>query len=181
MSTETEVKVKIHSPEDFCESLKDFNPRIISTRHFEDNHILDFEDNALHSSQCLVRIRYAQEKTFITYKGPPQEDGIFKTREELETRVDDGETALQILQRLGMRIWFHYQKYRREFEVDSVIITVDETPIGNYIEFEGTESGIRGLTHGLGIEETQFMRQSYYDLYLEHCRVNKKVPGNMVF
>jgi adenylate cyclase class 2 len=181
LSTETEIKIRIQSAEDFCKQLNGFSPRIVSSRHFEDNHLLDFPDKKLQSAGCMVRIRYAKERSVITYKGPPKPEGIFKTREELETGLDDGVSAFQILERLGMQVWFRYQKYRREYSVDTVIIAVDETPIGSFVELEGTERGIFDLAHRIGIEENQFLRNSYYSLYLEECRLLGKVPGNMVF
>ena len=181
MSTETEIKVEIQNPEDFCGSLQVFQPRIISARHFEDNYLLDFPDKTLLSAKSLFRIRQAGEKAILTFKGPPKEEGIFKTREELETGLDDGTLALQIFERLGMSEWFRYQKYRREFEVSGVIVAVDETPIGNYVELEGSETAIYDLARRMELEESRFIRHSYYTLYLDNCRLKGEAPGNMVF
>ena len=181
MSTETEIKIEIQNPQDFCGRLQALNPRILSARHFEENHLFDFPDKALQSRRSIIRIRQAGQKAILTYKGPPKEEGIFKTREELETELESGTIALEILQRLGMREWFRYQKYRREFESDKVIIAVDETPIGNFVELEGSESAIDNLAFRLNIERSRFMRNSYYFLYLEYCRLKGTEPGNMVF
>lgn len=181
MNTETEIKVRIRNPEDFCGQLQVFQPRIVSVRHFEDNRLLDFHDKTLLSAGSLVRIRQAGEKAFLTFKGPPKGEGIFKTREELETGLNDGILAMQILERLGMREWFRYQKYRREFEVDAVIVAVDETPIGNYAELEGLEPAIDDLVRRLNIEQSRLIRDSYYSLYLDDCRLKGKTPGDMVF
>jgi hypothetical protein len=60
-------------------------------------------------------------------------------------------------------------------------LAVDETPIGNYVEFEGSEDGILAVAGQLGIAKPQFLRSSYYALYLEHCRDAGKMPGFMVF
>lgn len=181
MSTETEIKIIIRNPEDFCERLNGFNPRVVSIRHFEDNHLLDFHNKSLQTARCMIRIRYAGEKAFLTYKGPACAGGIFKTREEIETGLDDGISALQILEKLGMRVWFRYQKYRREYEMDGVMIAVDETPIGNYAEIEGSEKQIFDFTGRIGIAESQFIRHSYYSLYIKGCRLSGKKPGNMIF
>ena len=67
--------------------------------------------------------------------------------------MEDGAAMLQILERIGMSVCFRYQKYRREFALDRVHVAVDETPIGNYVEFEGTEDGIRALARKMGIAE----------------------------
>ena len=53
------------------------------------------------------------------------------------------QSLLQVLERIGMSVCFRYQKYRREFAIGEVHVAVDETPIGNYVEFEGSEDGIR--------------------------------------
>jgi adenylate cyclase class 2 len=155
--------------------------KILSARHFEDNSILDFPDKRLQLNQCLIRIRSANGQTILTYKGPPRPDGIFKVREELETSLGDGESSLQILERLGMRIGFRYQKYRREFSIGEVIVALDETPIGCYAEFEGTEPAIMDLAQKMGIDSSQFLRASYYSLYVEYCEKNGRKLEHMTF
>jgi predicted adenylyl cyclase CyaB len=181
LTTETEVKVKIEDVDDFCRQLGVLNPVTLSARHFEDNHLLDFPDRRLGLSQCLLRIRFADGRHFLTFKGPPRPNGIFKTREELETTLEDGSILLQTLERIGMSISFRYQKYRREFAFSDLHVAVDETPIGNYAEFEGSETGIRELAHKIGIDESRFLRSSYYSLYLDYCRERDESPGFMVF
>lgn len=181
VATETEVKVMIDDADAFCERLTPFRPEAISLRHFEDNYLLDFSDLKLKSAQCALRVRFAEGRSVLTFKGRPQPGGVFKSREELELEVADGDAMLQILERLGMNVGFRYQKHRREFAIGDVHVAVDETPVGTYVEFEGTEEGIRRLTALMGIAETEFIRLSYYSLYLEACRNRGEAPGFMVF
>ncbi len=181
LGIETEVKIRIREAEDFCRSLSVLNPEILSARHLEDNNLLDFSDRRLASSRSLIRVRLEDGKHSFTYKGPPQPNGIFKTREELETPVGDGTILLQALERIGLVVAFRYQKYRREFLVGGVHVAVDETPIGNYVELEGLEQGILHVAEKLGIARTQFLRSSYYSLYLEYCSERGVTPGFMVF
>jgi len=137
VSTETEVKIKIKDPADFCGLLEALNPVQISPRHFEDNRLLDFPNESLHMQQRLVRIRTVEGRGILTYKGPPRPDGVFKTREEIETGLENADFTLQIFEQIGMQVYFQYQKYRQEFEIEDVHVAVDETPIGNYVELEG--------------------------------------------
>jgi predicted adenylyl cyclase CyaB len=153
----------------------------LAGRHFEDNCLLDFPDGRLQASRCMVRVRNANGQAFLTYKGPPRPEGIFKIREELETRIEFSETALQILARLGMLICFRYQKYRREFEIDEVKVAVDETPIGDYAEFEGSEAAILDLARKMDVEPSQFLRESYYSLYVKYCERRGETPRLMIF
>ena len=87
--------------------------------------------------------------SLLTFKGPVQPSAM-KLREELETAVGDGTLMLRLLEELGFRVWFRYQKYREEFALDDVIVAVDETPVGTYVEIEGGERGIATATEALG-------------------------------
>jgi adenylate cyclase class 2 len=181
LSIETEVKIKIEDLPRFCDQLNALKPAVISLRHFENNRLLDFSDQRLGSASCLFRLRSVGEECLLTYKGPPLPDGVFKIREELEVTVNRGAALLQMLERIGMQTSFQYQKYRREFLLDDVHITVDETPIGNYAELEGTQDAIRGLARRMNIPESKFLRQSYYSLYVDYCKQRGETPGFMVF
>ena len=181
MGIETEIKIKIEDLSHFCSHLNEWNPSIVSVRHFEDNRLFDFSDQRLGSARCLFRLRFAAKDCFLTYKGPPQPEGVFKTREELELRLENGAIMLQILERIGMHVSFQYQKYRREYLLDGVHVAVDETPIGNYTEFEGTQDTIRDLARKMNIPESKFLRLSYYSLYIEYCKQKGETPGNMIF
>jgi adenylate cyclase class 2 len=181
LSTETEVKIKIGDVEGFLSSLGILNPRLLRERHFEDNHLFDFPDHKLNNARTLLRVRFAGEHCYLTYKGTPKADGIFKVREELEVTLGNGDEMIQILSRMGMSVSFRYQKYRREYELNGIQIAIDETPVGNYVELEGDEQGIIALAQAIGITEAQFIRLSYYGLYVEYCRNKGLSPQYMVF
>jgi adenylate cyclase class 2 len=181
LSTETEIKIPIEDVEGFRCRLSVLKPEILSARHFEDNRLLDFSDRRIGLNHCLLRIRFAENRHLLTYKGPPKAEGIFKIREELETELHSGEDLLQVLERIGMSVFFRYQKYRQEYAIGDVHVAVDETPIGNYAEFEGSETGILDLAAKMGIDKAQFLRSSYYSLYLAYCREKGKTPEFMVF
>ncbi|NLT34236.1 MAG: class IV adenylate cyclase [Acidobacteria bacterium] len=181
MSIETEIKVEIGEPEAFCRTLDALGATPVSARHFEDNRLFDFPDGRLVAQRCTLRVRIAGGRATLTFKGAPRAGGVFRVREELETGLGDGATALEILGRLGIRPVFRYQKYRREFALDGVLVAVDETPIGNYTELEGSKEAIRALAHALSFSEDRFIRASYHALYLEFCRREGTAPGGMVF
>ena len=188
MSIETEVKICIADFPKFRLQVDALGGAMLSGRHFEDNYIFDFEDARIRQGLCLVRVRSSGAKCFLTFKGPPKRESLFKTREELETEVGNATIAKEILERLGMKVLFRYQKFREEYRVmsrgqtgETVCLSLDETPIGNYAELEGSEQGIRELAGYMGISESSFLRASYYSLYLENCRELKKPPGDMIF
>ncbi len=186
LGTETEVKIPLSDREDLLNRLGRLAATLTAERHFEENFILDFEDATLRKKQCLLRVRMSGGEAILTFKGPPRPDPMFKSREELETTLGDGKIALQILERLGFKTWFRYQKYREEYLVDQldgeqVHVAVDSTPIGEYLELEGSEQGIRGAARALGIGESEFLNDSYFSLYDKYCRAMGQPVRHMTF
>ena len=55
-----------------------------------------------------------------------------KLREELETVVGDGLLLLRVLDQLGFRVWFRYQKYREEFAHEDVTVA-DRRNAGGHV------------------------------------------------
>ena len=181
MGIETEVKIRIESTEDFIGRVVSHGAERASERSLEDNILFDFPDDSLQLARCMLRVRSVAGRGVLTYKGAPLPDVMFKSREELETNVENPETAVEIFGRIGLRQRFRYQKYRQEFIFADVHIAVDETPIGNYAELEGTEDGILSLAKKLDIAESRFIRLSYHALYLDYCREREITPQSMVF
>lgn len=188
MATETEIKIRLNDLEGFRRRLASMECPLLSPRHFEDNYLLDFPDGRMFERRSLLRVRLAANKAWMTYKGPPKLEGIFKTREELEIEVQSGSVALRILENLGMRVWFRYQKHRQEYAMtvpgkpeEKVHLALDETPVGNYVEFEGSEDGIRKTAEAMGFNESMFLQASYYALYAQYCGDRGESPGDMVF
>src|SRR5262249_15067749 len=119
-------------------------------------------------------------KSLLTFKGPVQPSDV-KVREELETVVGDGTLLLQILEELGFGVWFRYQKYREEFTLDDVIIAVDETPVGTFVEIEGGDRGIAEMAVALGRCPADSLLDSYRALFAQHCESHGQPVTDMVF
>jgi adenylate cyclase class 2 len=154
-------------------------------RAFEDNWILDFPNRLLNQNRCLLRLREFNGKCWVTFKGPSQNSTHFKVREELETEVAEKATLYKILGRLGLSRAFRYQKYRSIFEPEAaqrlrkVTLVLDETPIGNYLEIEGSPKEIRTIAAQLGYSKQDFIKESYANLY---AKLNPLVKGSgMIF
>ena len=104
-----------------------------------------------------------------------------KVREEIETVVGDGELLLQIFEKAGWQVWFRYQKYREEFTQAGIVIAIDETPVGTFVELEGDEAGVTRLATALGRTTDDYIVASYRSLYLEHCANTGRSVTHMVF
>ncbi len=64
--------------------------------------------------------------------------------------VGDGSLVVRMLEELGFHVWFRYEKYREEFALDDVVVAVDETPVGTFVEIEGGDRGIDETAVALG-------------------------------
>lgn len=185
MPLEIEIKLNIEDLPGFRRRLESVSPKLLASRHFEENSVLDFPAGTIRSRGCLVRVRRTGECGLLTFKKTPIEAGRFKVREEIETEVADAEAALKVLEGLGLEVWFRYEKYREEFIVPTtdgdIHVAVDETPVGVFAELEGSEHGIRCVAEALGYSETEFLRESYYALYVRWCRQRGIPPTDMVF
>ena len=149
-------------------------------RRLQEDCLLDTTDNQLFERRSALRMRSENGKSLLTFKGPVQ-PGAMKLREEHETIVADGAVLLTILSELGLRIWFRYEKYREEFSAPDIVLAIDETPIGVFVEIEGSEEHIRGAAQSLGKTPDDFVTASYRSLYLEYCREQGQLPADMLF
>jgi adenylate cyclase class 2 len=109
--------------------------------------------------------------------------GRHKSREELELKIPDADVMGAILARLGFEDAFRYEKFRTEFQQPhrSGVIMLDETPVGVFLELEGTAHWIDRTARKLGFQEIHYITASYGRLYLEWCKRQRVKPSNMVF
>ncbi len=151
-------------------------------RVFESNAIFDTADHRFRRGGELIRVRRVARDGVLTYKGVGK-SGPHKSREEVESRLSDPAAVEEILKRLGLRQSFRYDKYRTEYSRRGKrgIVTVDETPIGNFMELEGAPAWIDRTARELGFSAADYITQSYASLYSEYCREKGIPASNMVF
>jgi adenylate cyclase class 2 len=114
--------------------------------------------------------------------------GRHKVREEIELEVTDAANLTKIFEGLGMRGWFRYEKYRTTFQLppaarwaQGLLIELDETPIGTFMELEGPAEAIDQAAKELGFSPRDYVLKNYLALYAEECRRRNEEPHDMVF
>jgi adenylate cyclase, class 2 len=177
---EREIKLRFECADDARTRVLASGATPLRGRRLQEDALLDTADNQLFQRRSALRVRSENGKSLLTFKGPVQ-PSVMKVREELETVIGDGEVLLAILRELGWRVWFRYEKYREEFAAEDVIIAIDETPIGVFVEVEGSEDHIHRAAEALGRSQRDYVTASYRSLFLEHCRAGKIEPGDMLF
>jgi adenylate cyclase class 2 len=177
---EREIKLRFDSAEAARVAVLRAGATPVRSRRLQEDCLLDTADEALHIRRCVLRVRIESGKSLLTFKGPVQ-PSVMKLREELETVVGDGPLLLRLLEELGFRIWFRYQKYREEFALEDVIVAVDETPVGTFVEIEGGDRGIVDMAEALGRGPADYLLDSYRRLYMLDCDARGVPPGHMLF
>jgi adenylate cyclase class 2 len=177
---EREVKLSFVSADAAREAVLAAGATPLHGRRLQEDALLDSADNALRDRGCALRIRMENGKSRITFKGPIQESSM-KLRDEFETLVGDGVLLLRILEELGLTPWFRYEKYREEFSHEDVIVAVDETPVGVFVEIEGSEGGITAMAAAMGRTSSDYILDSYRALFLKHLDSRALPDTDMVF
>lgn len=177
---EREIKLRFADPDTAREAVARCGATPLRGRRLQEDCLLDTADEMLRRRRSVLRVRTEIGRSLVTYKGPAQPSPM-KVREERETVVADGETMTYVLEQLGFRPWFRYQKYREEFGCENAIIAIDETPIGTFVEIEGGEAAILNLAAALGRGPDDFLADSYRGLYVKDCQTKGLPVGNMVF
>lgn len=181
-TVETEIKIRLASPERGREMLEGQGFRVLAPRAFERNTLFDNENREFRARREIIRLREFDGAAILTYKGTATE-GLHKTREELEVVVSDYARMFDMLQRFGFQPTFRYEKYRTEYarEGEDGIVMLDETIVGCFLELEGSAEWIDQTAEQLGFRQEDYLTASYGRLYLEWCAERGIEPADMVF
>jgi adenylate cyclase class 2 len=175
-----EIEIKLPMPDAaFARNLLERHGFGVSkSRVFESNTVYDWPGGLLRGERKLLRIRQVGATFTLTFKGPPY-SGRHKTREELEAVTEQGGPLAAILSRLGLRPTLRYEKFRTEFarRGEYGIATLDETPIGCYVELEGPADWIDRAAADLGFDHRHYVNDSYASLYVAWCRSEGRDPS----
>ena len=179
-TVEREIKLRYDSVESARAAILAAGATPLLGRRLQEDALLDTADESLRRRRCVLRVRLENGKSRLTFKGPVQ-PSILKVRDEVETIVGDGVVLLRVFEELGFHVWFRYEKYREEFSHEEVIVAIDETPVGVFVEIEGSESGITSMAKLLGRRPNDYVLDSYRGLFLKYRDEYGLTGSDMVF
>lgn len=177
---EREIKLRFDSVDEARAAIVAAGATPMHGRRLQEDALLDTEMEELRRRRCVLRVRIENGKSRLTFKGPVQPSAM-KLREESETVVGDGEMLLRVFEELGLHIWFRYEKYREEFAYEDLIVAIDETPVGVFVEIEGSEAGIASMAAKLGRTSSDYIVDSYRSLFLQHRERLGLIGPDMLF
>jgi adenylate cyclase, class 2 len=203
MGKEREIKLRIADLPELRRALRRLGARVVRPRLHEGNVLFDTADRSLASREQVLRIRTERpagrgrkggQRCLVTFKRPRSIPGSskrgerHKVREEIELEISDPKALATIFEGLGMQSWFQYEKFRTTFRLPTssawgkgLLIEIDETPMGIFVELEGPANAIDRAAKALGFAKKDYVLANYMVLYREYCRDRGEEPGNMLF
>jgi adenylate cyclase class 2 len=206
---EIEIKLRVADAQQLGFRLKNLKARVVVPRTYESNTLYDTPLRNFTRHGQLIRIRVEQlspnagkprsgrgVNAVLTYKGPrrlPRASPSsrtktarprFKIREEVEVAVGDPEQMSRILGSLGFRPVFRYEKFRTTYILPGIAdlkVEFDETPVGMFLELEGSVSSIKRAAARLGYSSADYLTSTYGAIYVADCRRRGRRPTNMLF
>jgi adenylate cyclase, class 2 len=162
---EQEAKFWINRLDELEDRLRKLGAVEFHKRTFELNLRFDDADRKFSREYKVLRLRQDQ-KAHLTYKGPGDPSSAVASRAEIEIEVSDFDTARRFLEALGYQVTVIYEKYRADFHMDNVEVTLDEMPYGTFSEIEGPdEKSIRAAADKLGLNWEARSKLSYLAIF----------------
>lgn len=192
---EIEVKIAVTGAARVRKILRDAKFSVVSARAFEQNLVLDNARGTLKSTGLLLRVRTSGKRESIkgalcTFKGPAKETPTHhKQRIEREFSASSAAECLAVFAGVGFHPAFRYEKYRTVFgrrarrgeKGKPGLVTLDETPIGVFMELEGPALWIDRTAKELGFSRDDYITMSYSRLWDRWREAHAMPVGNMVF
>ncbi len=173
MPVETEIKFRVADLDGLTQRLQAAGFTLETPRSFESNVLYDTPDRKMRARTEILRIRNYAGRCLLTHKRLPDQgpgEDAHKHRIETETEISDGQALTQLFLSLGLVPAFRYEKWRTEWTDGQGHCVVDETPIGNFAELEGSAQWIDRAAARLDLSQAQYITLSYgrlFDLWRE--------------
>jgi adenylate cyclase class 2 len=196
---EVEIKLRIADLPALSQKLRGLGVQS-GVRVFEQNVLYDTPESDYRRRDQLLRLRLetpapgsvpkrrprvfkrARPRAILTSKVPVTDIRPRRFKEKIETEVMVSNPAVwqRTVQKLGLREGFRYEKYRTSFRFGGAHLDLDETCVGDFLEIEGPPAAIDRIARRLGFSRRDYIRATYWDLYVEDCRRRGRKTGNML-
>jgi len=180
MPQEVELKLKVRDHKPVRKALRKTQAEYLGT-FIETDTFFDTREGKFRRADSAVRLRtvrcvrrgatQADVRPVLTYKGPRRRNTKLKTRQELQTRVDDADALAAVLRSCGLKPVRTIQKRRAVYRLGGCVVTLDTLPlIGCFVEVEGPDTErIVSLAGRLGLQD-EHISTSYLELLERACR-----------
>jgi adenylate cyclase, class 2 len=190
---EIEIKLRISDVPGLVRNLRHLGAALHG-RVLERNTLYDTPDSDFRRRGRLLRLRIetpapsgpirgGRRRSVITCKAPASAlpGSPYKQKLEREEVVQSPQRWARILRSIGLRPGFRYEKFRTTFRRPGLHLDLDETPLGVFLELEGSPQAIDRAARALGFSKDEYIRGTYWELYAADCRHRDRFPKNMLF
>ncbi len=185
MALETEIKFRVADLAALAERLESAGFRLETPRSFESNTLYDTPDRQMRARTEILRVRSYAGRWTLTHKRLPgagvAAQDRHKHRVETETGIAYGDALAEFFLCLGLIAAFRYEKWRTEWSDGEGHCVIDETPIGNYAELEGTSQWIDHAAPRLGIDPADYITLSYGRLFEQWRMQHRSTAEDLTF
>lgn len=162
---EREIKFYIKDLPALAERLRICGADLTRERTLERNMLLDTTDRRLQNAGRLLRLRQ-DDRARVTFKENTQVENGIRARTEIEFTVDNFAVARKLFEALGYHAVVIYEKYRHVYRLGDVEVTLDELPLGDFVEIEApTNAMIEGVSQMLGLDWSKGIAINYMGLF----------------
>jgi len=162
---EIEIKLYVLGLAAIGKRLQELGARLVQARTHELNLRFDTPEGVLARQYQVLRLRQ-DTAARLTFKGPAHDKDGARVRQEIEFTVGDFRAARAFLEALGYRVSMIYEKYRAVYELEGVLVDLDELPYGNFVEIEGGDPAvIRSVCQRLSLDWDASVPESYTMLF----------------
>lgn len=195
---EIEIKLRITDIPTILRKIESLGAKT-RARIFEQNTLYDTPQSDLRRLGMLLRLRVEtpaphntrstrRERVILTSKAPLRTPRTSKRPPRYKERAEREQLVAQTSRQcaatlisLGFRTSFRYDKYRTTFRLPNLHLDLDETPVGVFLELEGSPKAIDRAARALGFTKNAYLRATYWDLHAADCRRRGVLPKNMLF
>jgi adenylate cyclase class 2 len=184
MPIETEIKFRVDGLAALAEQLQSAGFRLETPRSFESNVLYDTPDRQMRARTEILRIRSYAGRWTLTLKRLPESgsgEDRHKHRVETETGIADGDALAELFLSFGLVAAFRYEKWRTEWTDGEGHCVIDETPIGDYAELEGSSAWIDRTAARLGVDPARYVTLSYGRLFEAWCEEHSSSANDLTF
>ena len=170
MKKETEIKIKIDNVNNIIERIEKLGGVFVKDVE-QVMHGLFLPKCENIKTGIFPRIRTEDNRTTLTVKVRKTQSSHYFKRDEYTVDINDEKTGLEIMKILGYSLVRTIRKNRKEWKFNKVILSLDTTYFGTFLEIEGKEESIERVISDLGLEKEARITKSY--LYLEDTHLKK--------
>jgi len=161
-ANEIELKLRVASLAPTRRALRQAGATFLHTV-VQTDHYVDTDDGKLRTGDVGVRVRLTRvirstspvdNRPLLTWKGPARPDATFKSRPEVQTRLDDPAVIDHVLSAAGLTPTVTVEKRRESWRLGPCTVELDTLPhVGTFVEIEGPdETAIEKIRRQLHIQ-----------------------------